>query len=47
MYFKESVPFLQRNDPIVNDMEAVWAETYLNSRKVLIGCFYTYPIFTD
>ena len=40
MYFKQSIPFLQRNDLIVNDVEAVWAEIHLNSKKVLIGCFY-------
>jgi hypothetical protein len=47
MYFKQSIPFLQRTDLIVNDVEAVWAEIHLNSKKVLIGCFYLHPRFTD
>ena len=45
IYFKNSVPFVERNDLTVQNVEAVWGEVNLCNRKVLIGSFYIHPRF--
>ena len=47
IYFKNSVPFIERNDLLVQNVEAVWAELNLCNRKVLIGSFYIHPRFRN
>ena len=47
MYFKNNVPFVERKDLIIPNLEAVWAEVKLSNKKVLIGTFYLHPRFSD
>ena len=47
MYFKNSVPFTERTDLVIPNVEATWAEINLNNKKVLLGCFYIHPRFQE
>ena len=47
MYFKNSVPFTERTDLVLPNVEATWAEINLNNKKVLLGCFYIHPRFQE
>ena len=47
IYFKQNVPFIERSDLIIPNVEAVWAEINLCNKKVLVGCFYIHPRFQD
>ena len=47
MYFKNSVPFTERTDLVLPNVEATWAEINLNNKKVLHGCFYIHPRFQE
>ena len=47
VYFKNTIPFVERKDLIVPNLEAIWAEVMLSNKKVLIGTFYLHPRFSD
>ena len=42
---KQNVPFIERTDLIILNIEAVWAEINLCNKKILICCFYIHPRF--
>ena len=45
MNFKLNIPFTERSDLTIPNVEALWAEISLCNKKVLIGCFYVHPRF--
>ena len=47
MYFKDTIPFVERKDLQIPNLEALWAEVKLSNKKVLIGTFYLHPRFSD
>ena len=47
MYFKLNIPFTERSDLTIPNVEALWAEISLCNKKVLIGCFYVHPRFQE
>ena len=47
VYISKSVPFVERKELQVPNLEAIWAEVHLSKMKVLIGTFYIHPRFAD
>ena len=47
IYVKKCIPFVERIDLIIPNLEAMWIEVNLCNRKVIIGNFYIHQRFTD
>ena len=47
VYISKHIPFIDRTDLLVNNLEAVWVEIIFNNKKILIGTFYLHPRFND
>ena len=47
IYIKQCIPFFERTDLIIPNLEAAWVEVNLCNKKVLIGSFYIHPRFSD
>ncbi len=43
IYVKNYLPCKHRKDLDIQDLEAVWVETYINNEKLLVGSFYRSP----
>ena len=47
VYVKNNIPFNERADLYIPNLEAIWIEVNLGNRKVLIGTFYIHPRFDN
>ena len=47
IYIKQCIPFFERTELIISNLEAAWVEVNLCNKKVLIGSFYIHPRFSD
>ena len=47
VYFNKQIPFVERTDLNIRNLEVLWAEIILNNKKVLLGTFYLHPRFDD
>ena len=47
MYFKDNVPFVERTDLFLPNLEIIWAEVKLSNKSTLIGNFYLHPRFSE
>ena len=46
-YFSKQVPFVERRELVLPNLEAIWAEVHLNNKQILIGTFYLHPRFDE
>ena len=47
IYLKKCIPFIERTELIIPNLEAIWVEINLCNKKVIIGNFYIHPRFTQ
>ena len=47
VYFHKNIPFLERKELHIPNLEILWAEIILNNKKVLLGTCYLHPRFND
>ena len=47
IYLKKCIPFFERTDLIIPNLEAIWLEINLCNKKVILGNFYIHPRFTQ
>ena len=47
VYFHKNIPFVERKELYIPNLEVLWAEIVLNGKKVLLGTCYLHPRFKD
>ena len=47
VYFHKNIPFVERKELYIPNLEVLWAEIVLNGKKVLLGTCYLHPRFNN